>query len=146
MTGIFPTRKFPPEGFTPVVSRPEHSPPYRFPHYLFPPSIFPHTNNSTLKNCTHGIPPSPNTISALRTLSSLGGLRGAPAVPPLCRETQSLGQHMLELSCEKATVGTNGLSGKWESLHTERLQSLRAENIFRNLIKSNRNQIVFTIF
>ena len=34
--------------------------------------------------------------SALRTLSSLRGLRGAPAVPPLCRETQSLGQHMLE--------------------------------------------------
>ena len=34
--------------------------------------------------------------SALRTLSSLGGLRGAPEVPPLCRETQSLGQQMLE--------------------------------------------------
>ena len=32
----------------------------------------------------------------LRTLSSLRGLRGAPEVPPLCRETQSLGQHMLE--------------------------------------------------
>ena len=32
--------------------------------------------------------------------------RGAP----LCRETQSLGQQMLELSCENATVGTNGLS------------------------------------
>ena len=28
---------------------------------------------------------------------------------PLCRETQSLGQHMLELGCENATVGTNGL-------------------------------------
>ena len=37
---------------------------------------------------------------ALRTLSSLRGLRGAPEVPPLCRETQSLGQQMLELSCE----------------------------------------------
>ena len=33
--------------------------------------------------------------SALRALSSLRGLRGAPAVPPLCRETQSLGQQML---------------------------------------------------
>ena len=32
----------------------------------------------------------------LRALSSLRGLRGAPEVPPLCRETQSLGQQMLE--------------------------------------------------
>ena len=47
--------------------------------------------------------------SALRALSTLRGLRGAPEVPPLCRETQSLGQHMLEHSCENATVGTNGL-------------------------------------
>ena len=47
--------------------------------------------------------------SALRVLSSLGGLRGAPEVPPLCRETQSLGQHMLVLGCENATVCTNGL-------------------------------------
>ena len=31
-----------------------------------------------------------------RALSSLRGLRGAPEVPPLCRETQSLGQQMLE--------------------------------------------------
>ena len=48
--------------------------------------------------------------SALRTLSSLRGLRGAPKLPPLCRETQSLGQHMLELSCKNATVDTNGLT------------------------------------
>ena len=34
--------------------------------------------------------------SALRALSTLRDLRGAPEVPPLCRETQSLGQHMLE--------------------------------------------------
>ena len=45
----------------------------------------------------------------VRALSTLSGLRGAPEVPPLCRETQSLGQHMLELSCENATVGKNGL-------------------------------------
>ena len=38
--------------------------------------------------------------SALRALSSLRGLRGAPEVPPLCRETQSLGQQMLELGME----------------------------------------------
>ena len=42
--------------------------------------------------------------SALRPLLSLRVLRGAPAVPPLCRETQSLGQQMLD-----ATVGINGL-------------------------------------
>merc|ERR1719154_492964 len=43
---------------------------------------------------------------------------GAPEVPPLCRETQSLGQQMLELSCENATsvsrtanVGTVGMNG-----------------------------------
>ena len=50
---------------------------------------------------------------ALRALSSLRRLRGAPAVPPLCRETQSLGQQMLErwakIGCENATVGKNGL-------------------------------------
>ena len=42
--------------------------------------------------------------SALRTLSTLRGLRGAPEVPPLCRETQSLGQQML-----KEPLGINGL-------------------------------------
>ena len=42
--------------------------------------------------------------SALRALSSLRGLRGAPEVPPLCQETQSLGQQMLD-----APVGINGL-------------------------------------
>ena len=31
----------------------------------------------------------------LRALLTLRGLRGAPEVPPLCRETQSLGQQML---------------------------------------------------
>ena len=43
--------------------------------------------------------------SALRALSTLRSLRGAPAVPPLCREPQSLGQQMLN-----ATVGTNALN------------------------------------
>ena len=41
----------------------------------------------------------------VRALSTLRGLRGAPEVPPLCRETQSLGQQMLN-----ALVGINGLS------------------------------------
>ena len=38
----------------------------------------------------------PNGVSdsALRALSTLRGLRGAPEVPPLCRETQSLGQQI----------------------------------------------------
>ena len=52
--------------------------------------------------------------SALRALSSLRGLRGAPVGPPLCRETQSLGQQMLN-----ATVGINGL------MYTQRLQSVK---------------------
>jgi len=34
-----------------------------------------------------------------------------PTVPTFAvRETQSLGQQMLELSCKNATVGTNGLN------------------------------------
>ena len=40
-------------------------------------------------------------------LSTLRGLRGAPEVPPLCRETQSLGQQMLN-----APVGINELTKK----------------------------------
>ena len=60
---------------------------------------------------TSGDPLKPLRVdSALRALSTLRGLRGAPEVPPLCRETQSLGQQMLELSCENATVGTHGLT------------------------------------
>ena len=43
--------------------------------------------------------------SALRALSTLRGLRGAPEVPPLCRETQSLRQQMLNVP-----VGINGLN------------------------------------
>ena len=48
---------------------------------------------------------------AVRETASLG-IMGAPEVLPLCRETLSLGQQMLELSCENATVGTNGLRNK----------------------------------
>ena len=47
-----------------------------------------------------------NVEGALRALSTLRGLRGAPEVSPLCRETQSLGQQMLN-----APVGINGLRG-----------------------------------
>ena len=44
---------------------------------------------------TSGAPFKPPRVdSALRALSTLRGLRGAPEVPPLCRETQSLGQQM----------------------------------------------------
>ena len=57
--------------------------------------------------------------SALTALLSLRGLRGAPAVPPLCRETQSLGQQMLN-----ATVGINGLAysgnGSWKPTRKSR--------------------------
>ena len=46
---------------------------------------------------TSGAPLKPLRVdSALRALSTLRGLRGAPEVPPLRRETQSLGQQMLE--------------------------------------------------
>ena len=46
---------------------------------------------------TSGAPLKPlRDDSALRTLSTLRGLKGAPEAPPLCRETQYLGQHMLE--------------------------------------------------
>ena len=41
---------------------------------------------------------------AVRETASLG-IMSAPRVPPLCRETQSLGQQMLN-----APVGINGLS------------------------------------
>ena len=54
---------------------------------------------------TSGAPLKPLRVdSALRALSTLRGLRGAPEVPPLCRETQSLGQQMLN-----APFGINGL-------------------------------------
>ena len=46
--------------------------------------------------------------SALRALSSMRGLRGAPELPPLRRETQSLGQQMLN-----APVGINGLKAMY---------------------------------
>ena len=49
--------------------------------------------------------------SALRALSSLRGLRGAPAVPPLCRETQS----------RTANVERNG-GHKWVKLRIVRLK------------------------
>ena len=55
---------------------------------------------------------------AVRETASLG-IMGESRVPPLkplrddsvlSRETLSLGQHMLELGCENATVGKNGLT------------------------------------
>ena len=55
---------------------------------------------------TSGAPLKPLRVdSALRALSTVRGLRGAPEVPPLCRETQSVGQQMLN-----APVGINGLT------------------------------------
>ena len=54
---------------------------------------------------TSGAPLKPLRVDgALRALSTLRGLRGAPEVPPLCRETQSLGQQML-----KEPLDINGL-------------------------------------
>ena len=53
---------------------------------------------------TAGAPLKPLRVdSALRALSSLRGLRGAPAVPPLCRETS------VSRTANVGTVGKNGL-------------------------------------
>ena len=55
---------------------------------------------------TSGAPLKPLRVdSALKALLSLRGLRRAPAVPSLCRQTQFLVQQMLN-----ATVGINGLT------------------------------------
>ena len=54
---------------------------------------------------TSGAPLKPlRDDSALRTLSSLRGLRGAPTVPPLCRETS------VSQTANVGTVGKNGLN------------------------------------
>ena len=50
-----------------------------------------------------------------RALSSLRGLRGGPAVPPLCRETQSLGQ---QISDSKSHIFPN----KWVN-YTQEIDS-----------------------
>ena len=73
---------------------------------------------------TSGAPLKPLRVdSALRVLSSLRGLRGAPAVPPLCRETQSLGQQMLNatavfLLTEQCLPASNivGFVSSWKEL------------------------------
>jgi len=66
---------------------------------------------------THSCPPLQHLLS--ERLTSLG-IMGEPEVTHLCRETQSLGQQMLdlELGCENATVGKNGLKGALEPLHS----------------------------
>ena len=50
------------------------------------------------------LPLNPSETIVLWEHYRLRGLRGAPEVPPLCRETQSLGQQMLN-----APLGINGL-------------------------------------
>ena len=53
------------------------------------------TNVSRHNGGTSGAPLKPLSVdSVLRALSSMRGLRGAPEVPPLFREAQSLGQQM----------------------------------------------------
>ena len=55
-----------------------------------------HILRQAMKDCrlTHLCPPLRSTF-AVRESASLG-IMGEPEVPPLCRETQSLGQQMLE--------------------------------------------------
>ena len=70
-------------------------PPLRFRNQV-PTFAVRETNVSRHNGGTSGAPHKPlRDDSALRALS-MRGLRGAPEVPPLCRETQSLGQRMLE--------------------------------------------------
>ena len=51
--------------------------------------------------------------SALRALSSLRGLRGAPKAPPLCRET---------LVSRTANVGTEGMNGLNEEIAEQKIR------------------------
>ena len=63
---------------------------------------------------TSGAPLKPlRDDSALRTLSSLRGLRGAPEVPPLCRETS------VSRTANVGTVGMNGLIKLQQELRKE---------------------------
>ena len=76
---------------------------------------------------TSGAPLKPLRVdSALRALSSLRGLMGAPEVPPLCRETQSLGQQMLKYIFILYPYGT--FECKYET----------SENIFRGPFLTHR--------
>ena len=62
-------------------------PPLRFRNQV-PTFAVRETDVSRHNGCSSGAPLKPSRDnSALRALSSLRGLRGAPAVPPLCRET-----------------------------------------------------------
>ena len=62
------------------------------------------TDVSRHKGGTSGAPLKPLRLdSALKALSSLRGLRGAPDVPPLCRETS------VARTANVGTVGKNGL-------------------------------------
>ena len=70
-------------------------PPLRFRNQV-PTFAVRETDVSRHNGGTSGAPLKPLRVdSALRALSSLRGLKRSPEVPPLCRETQSLGQKML---------------------------------------------------
>ena len=79
-------------------------PPLRF-RNLVPTFAVRETDVSRHNGGTSGAPLKPlRDDSALRTLSSLRGLRGAPEVPPLCRETS------VSRTANVVTVGKNGLT------------------------------------
>ena len=88
-------------------------PPLRF-HNQFLPTVptfsVRETDVSWHNGGTSGAPFKPlRDDSALRALSSLRGLRGAPEVPPLCRETS------VSRTANAGTVGMNGLRLKLRS-------------------------------
>ena len=93
---------------------------------------------------TSGAPLKPLRVdSALRALSTLRGLKGAPEVPPLCRETQFLGQQMLS-----AQFGINGIIGcvcYWRVIHSKREQNLFPFH-FSNRMEYDRGDTVFLTF
>ena len=74
----------------------------------------------------------------LRALSTLRGLRGAPEVPPLCRETQSLGQQIVWYSVLRlCIIYTHRRVGQWlpSQMLAEEVESrsyLRTVGLFRN--------------
>ena len=74
----------------------------------------------------------------LRTLSTLRGLRGAPEVPPLCRETQSLGQQMLN-----APLGINGLIN-WNHIISSKSQENIPNSCMHELIIRLSTQLILS--
>ena len=85
---------------------------------------------------TSGAPLNPlRDDSALRALSSLRGLRGAPEVPPLCRETS------VSRTANVGTVGMNGLKKKLHIYREVGPNAFKQRNRSRILLTTKRNSV-----